>query len=58
MGNARLTGPKSVSVMDASGKATELSAKNVIAATGASSTTMEKAANTVFFLLQRYSTCE
>jgi dihydrolipoamide dehydrogenase len=37
MGTAHLTRAKSVSVMDANGKATELSAKNIIVATGASS---------------------
>ncbi|MFZ5856850.1 MAG: dihydrolipoyl dehydrogenase [Chloroflexota bacterium] len=37
MGTARLTSPKAVTVTDASGKATELSAKNIIVATGASS---------------------
>ena len=35
MGTAHLSGPKSVTVTDAEGKATELSAKNIIVATGA-----------------------
>ena len=35
MGTAHLSGPKSVTVTDAVGKATELSAKNIIVATGA-----------------------
>jgi dihydrolipoamide dehydrogenase len=37
MGTAHLTRPNAVSVMDAAGKSTELSAKNIIVATGASS---------------------
>jgi dihydrolipoamide dehydrogenase len=37
MGTAHLTGPNTVTVMDASGKPTELSTKHVIVATGASS---------------------
>jgi len=37
MGTAHLSGPKTVAVTGADGKATELSAKNVILATGASS---------------------
>jgi len=36
MGTAHLSGPKSVTVTDEDGKATELSAKNIIVATGAS----------------------
>ncbi len=35
MGTAHLSGPKSVTVTDADGKTTELSAKNIIVATGA-----------------------
>jgi dihydrolipoamide dehydrogenase len=37
MGTAHLSGPKTVTVTDADGKTTELSAKNIIVATGASS---------------------
>jgi len=37
MGTAHLSGPKTVTVTDADGKTTELSAKNIILATGASS---------------------
>lgn len=38
MGTAHLPGPKTVTVTDADGKATELSAKNIIVATGATAT--------------------
>lgn len=38
MGTARLSGPNAVSVTDKDGKLTELTAKNIIVATGASST--------------------